>query len=131
MLLLYKKIFIVFFIVFSTTFIFSQNSETFIVIIGGGTKYSDAMAAKKKYLKIVDKQIQILSKVEIIKSDTVQGLNPGYYIAVLGYSADEYRADWICSIVNSNMTGVYKKKVFLKNINNTIRLKIANVPFKT
>ncbi|MEA3452391.1 MAG: hypothetical protein U9Q83_10885 [Bacteroidota bacterium] len=39
-------------------------------------------------MKIVDKNVQIISKVEIVKSDTIKELNLGFYIAILGFSDD-------------------------------------------
>ena len=131
-----QKFIVLILLVLSSSLVFSQQNEKYIIIIGGGMKYSDADKAKNNYLKIIELKNQIFSTIEIVKSDTIKGLIPDFYFAVLGYVTDEYRASLICVLANKHMNlvnihdvGVYKKKVFLKNKYSAIRLKIDFVPF--
>lgn len=92
----------------------SNDFETHIIIIGGGKTPEDAQVAKDNYLKQKELNNQIIADVKTIYSNDVKGLNPGFYIAIMGYCADEFKARLLTNFANKYIKGVYFKKVHIK-----------------
>jgi hypothetical protein len=63
----------------------------------------------------------------------MNGLNPNFYIAAIGYCEEEDLSDMVLQIASKYMKGVYKRKVLLdKNIvlNNLITVQVRSAPFE-
>jgi hypothetical protein len=108
-------------------------TNAYIIIIGGGRTFDDAMKAKTDFENNRALRDQLISKVDLILSDTINGLNPNFYIATMGYCEEEDLSDIVLQIANKYMKGVYKRKVLLnKNIalNNLITVHVKSAPFE-
>jgi hypothetical protein len=108
-------------------------TDAYIIIIGGGKTYEDAINAKDNFENNTVLREQLISRTNLILSDSVDGLNPNYYIASIGYCEEEDLSDIVLQIANKYMKGVYKRKVKLdKNIvlNNLITVKVNAAPFQ-
>lgn len=90
----------------------SANSKTTnIIIVGGGKTQADAIQAKSKFKN--SNKAQNITKEEIVLmlSDTIEGLNPGFHIAVLGCCDDDAIAKLLVKCINAAYPGVYAKKI--------------------
>lgn len=125
-----KKFFLIIILSFLVNSLISAPSDTYIMIIGGGKIYQDAVNAKIEYQTHKELNEQIITDVEIILSDTIIGLNPGFYIAIIGFCEYEYKARLITNFANKYQKGVYMKKVYLNEYHKTPVFKPQEVPFK-
>lgn len=92
----------------------SYNFDSYLIIIGGGKTYTDAEVAKSRYVQHKELNQLIDTNVKIIKSDIVKGLNPGFYIAVLGSHTDRNYAELITNTANRYLNGIYMRKIEVK-----------------
>jgi hypothetical protein len=107
--------------------------DAYIIIIGGGKTYEEAINTKDDFENYIVLREQIISRIDLILSDTVEGLNPNYYIAAIGYCEEEDLSDIVLQIANKYVKGVYKRKVKLDKsiiLNNIIKVKVNSAPFQ-
>ncbi len=129
----YLQILILAFLLCFDTLKANDLNDVYIVIIGGGRTYEDALKAKINYENNIELKDQLISKVDLILTDTIEGLNPGFYISTIGYCEREELSDIIVRIANEYLEGVYKRKVLLDNniiLNNLIEVKVKSAPFE-
>jgi hypothetical protein len=108
-------------------------TSAYMIIIGGGKTYEDALKAKAKYEENTELRNQIISKIDLILSDTVKGLNPGFYIAATGYCEREDLSEIVIKVIGKSMKGIYKRKVMLNEkvlSDNLISVKVQSAPFE-
>jgi len=111
-----KKIALISVIIFALFRTMGNNFETHIIIIGGGKTPQEAATAKEKYRNTVELTKQIDTEVKIILSDTIKGLNKGFYIAIMGFCTDEYKAKVLTLFAGKYIKGVYYKKVVVEKL---------------
>jgi hypothetical protein len=114
---------------FKSLAILAINYETYIIIVGGGKTPEDAQLAKKNYLKQTELTEQIDANFQILLSDTIQGLNPGFHIAIMGFCNNVHKAKLLTNFANRYLKGVYYKKVTLKTKEKSPVFKPIKAPF--
>lgn len=119
---------------FITYATFSQEKpfESSLIIIGGGTSPKDAEVAKNKYEQQTELNKLIETNIEIVLSDTIKGLNPGFYIAVIGAHTDKNFAQMAANIANRYLSGVYIRQIEEKRSSDFIIpvLRPQDLPFE-
>lgn len=111
------------------------QTEAFIVIAGGGKTEVEAQSA----YWLLDKNTGIENEIQfesaLMLSDTIKGLNPGFYIVIMGFVLEEQKAKLMVKIANKHLKGVYMKKVYISEalLKSTHRpvLKPVSNPFST
>ncbi|TPN86930.1 hypothetical protein [Aquimarina algicola] len=109
----------------------NEHQETNLIIIGGGKNKKEAEEIKNKYLAKVSMHSQIRGIPTIALSDTIQGLNPGFYITTIGCVNNNFKTQMILRYINQYLKGAYSRKIKLnKNQFNSIGSKIDFKPNK-
>lgn len=115
--------------VHSTTKSVSNLIKTNLVIIGGGKTIKDAEKLKEKYFTNQNFNSNIKGTPIISLSDTISGLNSGFYIVTIGCVSNEENVKSVVKKANSFYTGVYYRKVKLNsNQYKTLASKITIKP---
>jgi len=86
-----------------------------LAILGGGTTREAADSVRAAYLADTVLFRQIPSTPSIVLSDSVRGLNPGFFIAVLGQCPDPIKIDILVKMVNAQHPGAYRKAIPLRS----------------
>lgn len=123
-----KSTFLILFLFLSLS-LFAENYETYIIIIGGGKAPKDAQLAKENYLKQPELTKQVDANLQIVFSDTILGLNPGFHIAIMGFCNNMDKAKLLTNFANKYLKGVYYKKVTLKTKEKSPAFKSNQAPF--
>ncbi|MEL6649256.1 MAG: hypothetical protein AAFQ87_00480 [Bacteroidota bacterium] len=105
-----------------------STTKTDLIIIGGGRSYADAQKAKQGYQAMPELDAQFAGPLSIIKSDSIEGLKPGFYIAILGYCQDPQKAESILKVCRQYLPGVYKRRVS-HPVSKAIRFRPQKAPF--
>jgi hypothetical protein len=85
-----------------------------LIIIGGGKSIEEAEQVKTDYLHDSTLTYLFGDRIQILLSDTIQGLNKGFYIATPGYCNYSKLANFAINLVNTTHSGIYKKEITLK-----------------
>lgn len=88
-----------------------EKETSYLVILGGGKTLQDAETAWSKWESNTELVNKFNSNYDIVKSDSIEGLNPGFYILILGYSKGEKLANVAVKIANNYTKGVYIREV--------------------
>jgi len=103
---------LMFFLLFAGN-IQAEKAEAYLIIVGGGKSYADAEKAKAAYLSFEELTSQVGHDIVLIASDTIEGLNPGFYIAYIGVCGEMQKAKLIADFANNYCKGTYIKKFFI------------------
>lgn len=111
-------------IIFALTACIWANDSSYIVIFAGGKTKADAINAVNKWeSSSIKKELPQITPVALL-SDTIEGLNPGFHIAVAGSYLNKNIAMNIRDEVNTFFKGTYIRKV--ANIKNNEKLNNEN-----
>lgn len=93
----------------------SEDEETNLIILGGGKTKMDADKIKQKYeSKSSALYTEVIGVVTVSLSDTIAGLNKGFYIATIGCVNNNFKTRMIVRYTNTYLEGVYSRKITLK-----------------
>ncbi|GAB3328360.1 hypothetical protein GCM10027429_03240 [Marivirga atlantica] len=110
----------------------NRLSTAYLLVAGGGKTEKAGKEALQKCKNTFSSGKVIGNKPFLIKSDTVNGLNPGFYIAAIGISTTKELADLTVNYANEQTAGVYAKEVLLRPeiaSDHIISLKANTAPF--
>lgn len=102
-----------FILLVSIFMLFAETKSGFMIIVGGGKSKTDADRFLQKYKN----ESQLWANFEqsgfpqTMLSDTIDGLNKGFHIAVAGICSEEQTAKLFLEMIKMEMNGVYMRKV--------------------
>lgn len=91
----------------------AEPTTGYMIIVGGGTTQADANKYLQKYQSETEMQhcIEESDFPTTLLSDTIEGLNPGFHIAVAEIFPYEAQALLFLEMIRDDMNGVYMREV--------------------